>query len=131
MSKQPMSKQIEHTPSSGNVFADLGLDDADTLDIKSDLTILIKQLIHKRGWTQTHAAEVLGIHQPDVSDLLRGKRLEHYSVERLIHFLNQLNHRVTITVEDCANADINHTTAGNIVGEFVSHPSHTTSEPSV
>lgn len=115
-----MSEPIEHTPSSGNVFADLGLEDAEALDIKSDLTILIKQRLSKRGWTQAHAAEVLGIHQPDVSDLVRGKRLEHYSIERLISFLNRLNHRVTLTVQDCEGDDVNRAT----VGEFVSHPSH-------
>lgn len=113
-----MSKNIEHTLSSGNVFADLGFDNAEELGMKSSVTILIKQLINKRGWTQKQAAEVLGIHQPDVSDLIRGKRLDHYSIERLINFLTRLNHRVTITIQDCDSNSVNSET----VSVFVSNP---------
>ena len=116
-----MSKPIEHTRSSGNVFADLGLENADELHLKSSLTMLIRRLIRERNWTQTHAAEVLGIHQSDVSNLVRGARLRHYSVERLIHFLNRLNYRVTITVED--GTPDSH---GAVIEQFVSQPSHKT-----
>lgn len=92
-----MSKQ-DYTISSGNVFADLGLPDAEELQLKTRLTLLIKRVIEGRAWTQQHTAEALGIKQPDVSALIRGKRLEHYSVERLMHFLSRLEQRVTITV---------------------------------
>ena len=93
-----MKTSEDFTPSSGNVFADLELPNAEELHTKTKLTLLIKRLIKQRGWTQQQAADALGIKQPDVSELSRGRRLEHYSVERLMHFLGRLEQRVTITV---------------------------------
>jgi predicted XRE-type DNA-binding protein len=86
------------TRSSGNVFADLGLPNPEELQLKARLTHLITRIIKQRGWTQQQAARALGIKQPDVSELSRGQRLEHYSVERLMYFLNRLEQKVTITV---------------------------------
>lgn len=87
-----------YTLGSGNVFADLDLPDAEELQLKTRLTLLIKRITEQRGWTQQQTAEALGIKQPDVSALSRGQRLEHYSAERLMHFLSRLHQRVTITV---------------------------------
>lgn len=89
---------IRITHGSDNVFADLGLENPEELRLKARLTHLINRTIRQRGWTQQQAAGALGIKQPDVSELTRGKRLEHYSVERLMQFLARLNHRITITV---------------------------------
>jgi predicted XRE-type DNA-binding protein len=86
------------TRSSGNVFADLDLPNPEELQLKARLTHLITRIIKQRGWTQSQAAKALGIKQPDVSELSRGERLEHYSVERLMHFLGRLEQKVTITV---------------------------------
>ena len=86
------------TPSSGNVFADLSLPDPEELQLKARLTRLIDQVVQHRRWTQKRTAQALGIKQPDVSAMLRGKRLEHYSVERLMFFLSKLEQSVTITV---------------------------------
>jgi predicted XRE-type DNA-binding protein len=86
------------TRSSGNVFADLKLENSEELQLKARLTHLINRTIHQRGWTQQKAAEVLKVKQPDVSALARGQRLDHYSVERLMQFLARLDNRVTITV---------------------------------
>lgn len=90
----------DHTliPSSGNVFADLDLPNPEALQLKARLTHRIARIIKQRGWTQRHAAQVLGIKQPDVSELIRGERLEHYSVERLMVFLSKLEQTVTITI---------------------------------
>lgn len=90
------NKNITH--SSGNVFADLDLPNPEELQLKARLTHLITRIIKQRGWTQSQAAKALGIKQPDVSELSRGERLEHYSVERLMHFLGRLEQKVTITV---------------------------------
>jgi predicted XRE-type DNA-binding protein len=84
--------------SSGNVFADLDLPNPEELQLKARLTHLITRIIKGRGWTQSQAAKALGIKQPDVSELTRGERLEHYSIERLMHFLSKLEQKVTITV---------------------------------
>lgn len=86
------------TRSSGNVFADVNLPQPDSLQLKARLTQLIVRIIKGRGWTQQQAAEVLGVKQPEVSELCRGQRLDHYSVERLLHFLSSLEQEVTITV---------------------------------
>ena len=93
---KPKNKEI--TRSSGNVFADLELPNPEELQLKARLTHLITRIIKQRGWTQTQTAKALGIKQPDVSELSRGERLEHYSVERLMNFLGRLEQKVTITV---------------------------------
>ena len=92
------TKETDYKVGSGNIFADLGLENPEELQLKSRLTHLITRSIRQRGWTQQKAADVLGIKQPDVSELTRGERLEHYSVERLMNFLSKLEHKVTITV---------------------------------
>jgi predicted XRE-type DNA-binding protein len=84
-------------PGSGNVFADLGLPNPDLALAKAELVQRIRRLIADRKLTQVKAAEVLGIDQPKVSALVRG-RVEGYSIERLFRFLNALGQRVEITV---------------------------------
>ena len=87
------------TYSSGNVFADLNLPNPEERLLKARLASAIFDVIEERGWTQTHAAEIMGITQPDVSNITIGK-LKNFSAERLIHFLSRLDQRITITVED-------------------------------
>jgi predicted XRE-type DNA-binding protein len=94
-----MSTRIRVTKSSGNVFADLGLPDADLLLVKADLTMRISQIIRKRGLTQTKAAAVLGIDQPKVSALLRGQ-LDGFSIERLVRFLVALGCVIELKVKE-------------------------------
>lgn len=84
-------------PSSGNVFADLGFAHADEELAKADLALRISQLIAGRKLTQKKAAALLGIDQPKVSALLRGK-LAGFSTERLLRFLNTLGQDVDIVV---------------------------------
>lgn len=88
----------DYTISSGNVFADLGFENAEELHLKAKLSNLIARIIKQREWTQKKAAEVLSIKQPDVSELTQGKRLDHYSIERLMKFLSMLDQNVTITI---------------------------------
>jgi len=80
------------------VFADLGRPDADELLAKAELARTIRHLIATRGLTQAAAASVLGIAQPDVSNLHRG-RLAGFSMERLYRFLNSLGLDVEIVVQ--------------------------------
>ncbi len=94
-----MSKKIEHTVSSGNVFEDLGLPDAKLHLAKADLVSRISRAIWAMGLTQAQAGKVMGISQPKVSDLLRGD-FEGYSMERLMKFLNALGHDVRISVSE-------------------------------
>jgi predicted XRE-type DNA-binding protein len=92
-----MSEEIKVHSSSGNVFADLGLANADELLIKAELVRQISNLIDAKNLTQTEAAKILGIDQPKVSALLNGK-LSGFSTERLFKFLNALGSDVEIRV---------------------------------
>ena len=94
-----MTKSIDYEVSSGNVFRDLGLPDADELDIKANLAIKISQIIARRGLSQVKAAAVLGIDQPKVSAIVRG-RLEKFSIERLCDLLTRLGCDVNIRVQE-------------------------------
>lgn len=85
------------TESSGNVFADLGLPDAETLLAKSVLALHIKRIIKARRLSQTQAAEILGLDQPKVSAITSG-RLEGFSTDRLMRFLTELGCDVEISV---------------------------------
>jgi len=85
------------TKGSGNVFRDLGLPDADLLQAKANLVHQIYALIEDRGLTQMQAADVLRVTQPKISALLYG-RLDGFSMDRLVRFLNALDQDVKISV---------------------------------
>ncbi len=86
------------TIGSENVFADLGLPDADDRLLKARILTVISDTIARLGLTQTAAAERLGIAQPDVSNLLHG-RLRGYSLERLLSFARALGNDIEIKVK--------------------------------
>lgn len=88
----------EFTPSSGNVFADIKLPHADDLLAKAELAAKIIAEIQRRHLTQSQAATILGIDQPKVSALKRGK-LSGFSIERLMRLLLKLGRDVEITVK--------------------------------
>jgi predicted XRE-type DNA-binding protein len=92
-----MAEEMEVHSSSGNVFADLGLSNPDELLIKAELVHRISELIAERKLTQSEAADVLGVDQPKVSALMRGK-LSGFSTERLFRFLNALGNNVEIRI---------------------------------
>ncbi|MGA2116901.1 MAG: helix-turn-helix transcriptional regulator [Bryobacteraceae bacterium] len=83
--------------SSGNVFADLGFPNPERELLKARLTLEIYRLIKGRGLTQAKAGAILGIRQPHVSALMRG-RSGNFSVERLMDFLTALGQDVEVTV---------------------------------
>lgn len=93
-----MSKDVDVQVSSGNIFADLGRPNADEMLMKAELVRQINQIITQRKLNQLQAAEVLGIDQPKVSALMRGK-LTGFSTERLFRFLNALGCDVQIVVK--------------------------------
>ncbi len=83
--------------STGNVFADMGMRDAEERLAKAELAREIRKILEARGLKQAAAATVLGITQPDVSDLVRGK-LARFSMDRLQRFLNALDMDIRIQV---------------------------------
>jgi predicted XRE-type DNA-binding protein len=91
-------RKIEYDVGSGNVFKDLGLDNPEELLAKAKLASRIVDVIDARKLTQAAAAKVLGVDQPKVSLIYRG-RLDDFSIERLMRFLNALGHDLRITVE--------------------------------
>jgi predicted XRE-type DNA-binding protein len=88
---------IKVTKSSGNVFADLSLPDPENALAKAKLASAICRVIEQRGLTQTQAAKLLGLDQPKISALVRGK-LSGFSTDRLLRFLNDLGHEVAIII---------------------------------
>jgi predicted XRE-type DNA-binding protein len=90
-------RRIKVEEASSNIFADLGLPDAEDLLLKSKLVIELHRLIKERRLTQTRAAKLIGVSQPDLSNLLHG-RLRGYSAERLMRMLTALNQDVEITM---------------------------------
>jgi predicted XRE-type DNA-binding protein len=91
---KPLNRQL----SSGNVFADLGLADAEEHLVKANLVLKISRIIEDRSLTQTAAAKAMGIDQPKVSAMLAGQ-FRGYSVERLMRFLVALGQDVEIVVK--------------------------------
>jgi predicted XRE-type DNA-binding protein len=92
---------VEVEMGSGNVFADLGLPDADKLKIKSGLVIEITKAMRKLGLTQKAAAERMGIPQPKVSAMLRGD-FTNLSERKLMDCLNRLGYDIEIKVRPAA-----------------------------
>lgn len=79
----------EHiTPADGNVFEDIGFpsDEARNLKIRSMLMITAEEFIEERGLTQAQAAELMGVSQPRISDLVRG-RIGQFTIDSLINML--------------------------------------------
>ena len=94
----PDAADCRVTPSSGNVFADLGFENPEEMLLKAELVRQISVAIKEKGLNQYQAAEVLGIDQPKVSALVRG-RFSGYSIERLLKYLNALGRDVEIVVK--------------------------------
>lgn len=94
-----MTKKIDYTESCGNVFADLGLENADELHAKSKLAVQIIKIIKARKFTQTEAAKILGTNQSQLSLLKSGECLERFTFDRLMSWLTKLDQNITVTVK--------------------------------
>jgi predicted XRE-type DNA-binding protein len=89
---------VELQRSSGNVYADLGLPDAERLKIKTGLVIEIRKAMRRLGLTQQAAAKRMGITQPKVSDMMRGD-FTNLSERKLMDCLNRLGYDIEIRVK--------------------------------
>ena len=111
-----MSQHPDVAIGSGNVFADLGLPDADALLVKAQLTYQIAKRIKTLALTQNEASQRLGLSQPDVSRLMKG-RATGFSTDRLLALLNALDFDVDIVLR---KSDLKpHSTRVRIVEETV------------
>jgi len=88
---------IEFEESSGNVFADLGLPDADEMLIKSKLVSKIAEIIEARGWTQMQAAQIVGLPQPKLSRMLNGQ-FRGISQAKMLECLARLGRNIQIVI---------------------------------
>ena len=91
-----MAKKLRR--STGNVFRDLGFpaEEAENLRIRSELMARLTRVIEDEGLTQAETAQLLGVTQPRVSDLVRG-RIDVFSIDTLVKMLSRAGVRVTVT----------------------------------
>jgi len=104
--KTHLVKGVEVHTGSGNVFADLGLADADKLKIKTGLVFEIRKAMRSLGMTQLEAAKRMGITQPKVSDMMRGD-FTNLSERKLMDCLTRLGYDIEIKVRP-AKAEVGH-----------------------
>jgi predicted XRE-type DNA-binding protein len=104
--KRRLIDGIEVQRSSGNVYADLGLPDAERLKIKTGLVVEIRKAMRRLGLTQQEAAKRMGITQPKVSDMMRGD-FSNLSERKLMDCLNRLGYDIEIKVKR-ASARVGH-----------------------
>ena len=97
---------VEVQRSSGNVYADLGLPDAEKLKIKTGLVIEIRKAMRRLDLTQQAAAKRMGITQPKVSDMMRGD-FTNLSERKLMDCLNRLGYDIEIKIKP-ATASLGH-----------------------
>ena len=93
-----MTNTMDHQIGSQNIFADIGIPNAEEHLIKAQLVFKIDTLIQELSLTQIQAAKILGVKQPDVSKMLNGD-FKQFSVERLMRFLVSLGQDVDIVVK--------------------------------
>lgn len=102
-----MIEPVEVYESSGNVFADLGLPNAEERHAKAMISRLIAKAIEARGLTQVEAAELLDTTQPKVSAVVRGQ-LAGFSMDRLFRFLTALGMNVRVDVQSGGSTETGH-----------------------
>jgi len=90
-------KVIQVTPSNGNVFADLGFENPEEELAKAKLVSALAEVIERQKLTQANVATILGVGQPTISKLLRG-RTSGFTCDRLMHLLNLLGQDIDISI---------------------------------
>jgi predicted XRE-type DNA-binding protein len=97
MRKTSTKTDIECEQGSGNVFADLGLPDADEHLSRAKLGFHVYKLLKDRKIKQREIAELLGVKQPEVSHLMNG-HFNRFTTDKLLEFLRRLDRKVTIRI---------------------------------
>jgi predicted XRE-type DNA-binding protein len=98
-----MSKD-DFVKSSGNVFADMGLEDADELLARAQLGHAVRKLLEEKALKQREISDRLGIGQAEVSRLMNGK-YHLFSEGRLLGFLNRLDQKVVVQIKPRQKGD--------------------------
>lgn len=100
-----MDNTIEFEKSSGNVFADLDLDNAENLEARSLVGIEIIKIMNETKKTQKEWGQVLGLKQAEVSHLLNG-HFSRFTLDKLFSLLNKMNKKVTITISSHKQGEV-------------------------
>jgi len=95
--KKNERNKIEFEEDSGNVFADLGLTDADELYARAQIGFGVYKVLKGRKLKQREVADLLGIPQPEVSHLMNG-HFSRFTTDKLLDFLKRLDRKVTIKI---------------------------------
>lgn len=98
-----MTEKVKRTKSKGNVFRDLGFERPDEWAAKAQIAAHVLRVIEDRGLTQAAAAKILGVSQPEVSNLKHGQ-FDRFTIDRLFRFLAALDQHVEISIGPQANA---------------------------
>lgn len=98
-----MSGKLKHTRGSGNVFLDLGFDkaEAENLKLRSELMMRIEELYRNSGMTQAEAAKALGLTQPRLNALLKG-RIGLFSLDALVNVAGRAGLNVRLVIKKAA-----------------------------
>lgn len=92
-------KKTGYTESSGNIYADLGLDDAEELQTRSQIGFHIYKILKEKKLSQKEISSLLGIKQPEVSHLVNG-HFSRFTTDKLLDFLKKLDRKVTIQISE-------------------------------
>ena len=94
-----MNSTSKPNPMAHSIFSDLGFapEEAENLRLRSELMIRLSRILEKRSLTQSQAAKLLGVSQPRICDLLKGK-ISKFSIDTLIAMLGHAGARVQLTV---------------------------------
>jgi predicted XRE-type DNA-binding protein len=92
-----MSEEIENYEGSGNIFADIGLEDAEELLADAQIGVQVLKLLQSRKLKQRKMATLLGIKQSEVSHLLNG-RFNRFTMDKFLDFLKRLDQKVIIQI---------------------------------
>jgi predicted XRE-type DNA-binding protein len=98
-----MSEKLKRTRGSGNVFLDLGFDkgEAENLKLRSELMMRIEEFYRKSGMTQAEAAKALGLTQPRLNALLKGK-IGLFSLDALVNVASRAGLNVRLVIRKAA-----------------------------
>ena len=98
--KTAPSTEVDYVIGSNNIFRDLGFPDeeAANLHIRGLLAIKIQEIIEQKGWSQRQAARAIGVPQPRIAEIMKS-RVDHYSIDQLIKYIDKLGFQVSVAVE--------------------------------
>jgi predicted XRE-type DNA-binding protein len=89
------AEDIQMECSTGNVFADLGFEDAANMKIRAQLSLRVRGYVERNQLSQTEAASRLGVTQPRLNDVIRG-RVNKVTIDRLVNMLDAVGERVEL-----------------------------------